>query len=44
LRWGIDSGHAVIPKATSKIHLEENFNVWDFELTKDEVERLAKKD
>jgi len=33
LRWGLDRGHVVIPKATSLEHLEENFNIFDFKLT-----------
>ena len=44
LRWGLDRGHVVIPKATSRDHLEENFNIFDFKLTQDQVDKLTKKD
>jgi len=33
LRWGLDRGHVVIPKATERKHLEENFNIFDFKLS-----------
>lgn len=44
LRWGLDRGHVVIPKGTERKHLEENFNIFDFKLTSDQVEKLTKKD
>lgn len=43
LRWGLERGHVIIPKATSKVHLEENFNVFDFTLTEEEVNRITEK-
>lgn len=43
LRWGIDNGFAVIPKSTSsKQRLEENLDLLDFQLTKEEVQDLSK--
>ena len=36
LNWGLCQGHAVIPKASSLIHQQENMNVFDFELSKEE--------
>jgi len=33
LRWGLDRGYVVIPKATEKELLKENFNIFDFKLT-----------
>lgn len=41
LRWLIEQENVVaIPKASSKDHLKANFNIFDFELTDDEFERI----
>jgi diketogulonate reductase-like aldo/keto reductase len=41
LRWLIQQENvAAIPKASSKQHQEANFNIFDFELTRDEVEEI----
>lgn len=40
LRFLIQSGVVVIPKSTHKERMEENFNLFDFELTADEMERI----
>lgn len=32
----------VVPKSTNPIRQKENFDVWDFEMTKDEMECLEK--
>lgn len=41
LRWLIEQENVVaIPKASSENHLQENFNIFDFELTDDEFERI----
>ena len=40
LRFLIQKGIAVIPKATSKKHMEENIEILDFELSKEDFERL----
>jgi len=41
LRWLIEQESVVtIPKASSKEHLEENINIFDFELTDDEFEKI----
>ncbi|WP_291036529.1 aldo/keto reductase [Herbiconiux sp.] len=37
LRWGIQEGRSVIPKSTKPERIAENFEVFDFELTADEV-------
>lgn len=37
-RFQIDRGIIVIPKTISKNRISENFNVWDFSLTKDDIE------
>jgi diketogulonate reductase-like aldo/keto reductase len=41
LRWLIQQGKvAAIPKAASEDHLESNFDIFDFELSGDEMERI----
>jgi len=40
LRWVIQQGIPVIPKASSEKHLRENFNIFDFELTEAEVLKI----
>ena len=40
LRWNLDRGVVVIPKAARIEHIEENFNVWDFTLTPDENKEI----
>jgi D-xylose reductase len=37
LRWGIQRGVSVIPKSSNPAHIAENFDVFGFELTSDEV-------
>lgn len=40
LRFLIQSGVVVIPKSTHKERMEENFNLFDFNLTQDEIQEL----
>lgn len=37
LRWGIQEGRSVIPKSTKATRIAENFDVFDFELTDEQV-------
>jgi diketogulonate reductase-like aldo/keto reductase len=37
LRWGIQHGRSVIPKSTKANRIVENIEVFDFELTPDEM-------
>jgi diketogulonate reductase-like aldo/keto reductase len=37
LRWGLRHGRSVIPKSTKPARIAENFDVFDFELSVDEV-------
>lgn len=37
LRWHLQEGFVVIPKSVTPSRIEENFNVFDFELTEDEM-------
>ena len=41
LRWHIQRGVSVIPKSNSKERIVENMNVFDFELSKDEVASIT---
>ena len=44
LRFLIQSNVVVIPKSTHKERMEENFNVFDFELTPEEMSRIEELD
>ena len=44
LRWHIQRGIVVIPKSTHKERMEENINVFDFELSNEDMEMIAKLD
>ena len=41
LRWAVDRGDIVFPKSVRKERLAENFDVFDFALTTDEIAALA---
>jgi diketogulonate reductase-like aldo/keto reductase len=41
LRWALDRGDIVFPKSLSKARLAENFDVFDFALSADQVAALA---
>lgn len=40
LRHLIQNGIAIIPKSTNEKRIKENHQIWDFELTAEEVEKL----
>lgn len=40
LRWHIQEGNIVFPKTTNKEHMKDNFNIFDFELTGDEMNQI----
>lgn len=44
LRWNMDRGVVVIPKSTHRNRMEENFNILDFRLTKEEMDEIKKLD
>lgn len=44
LRWNIQRGVVVIPKSTHKERIEENFNIWDFTLSGDEMQQISSMD
>ncbi|MCM2532873.1 aldo/keto reductase [Neobacillus pocheonensis] len=41
LRWLTQRGVVAIPKSVRKERIIENFNIFDFELTKEDIERIA---
>ena len=41
LRWNVQRGVVVIPKSVHKERIEENFNIWDFTLTEEEMARIS---
>ncbi len=41
LRWHLQSGVVVIPKSTHKERMEENFNVFDFALSDEDMQQIA---
>ena len=43
LKWIIQHGCVPLPGSKNKTHLEENMNIFDFTLSKEEMERIDKK-
>jgi len=41
LRWGVQRGAAVIPKTSRRERLRENLDLFDFELTSDEMQAIS---
>ncbi|GLU02811.1 hypothetical protein SLE2022_200460 [Rubroshorea leprosula] len=44
LRWGIQRKTVVIPKTSKAERLEENFRVWDFELSEEDMDNIKTMD
>jgi diketogulonate reductase-like aldo/keto reductase len=40
LRWGVQQGRSVIPKSVKPARIAENFDVFDFELSADEIAQI----
>lgn len=41
LRWNVQRGVVVIPKSVHKNRMEQNIDIWDFELSKEDMEEIA---
>ena len=41
LRWHVERGDIVFPKSVNPVRMKENFEIFDFSLTDDEVARIA---
>ena len=44
LRWNVQRGVVVIPKSVHKERIQENFNIWDFELSDKDMETISNMD
>ena len=44
LRWHIQEGTIVFPRSTNPVHIKENFEIFDFSLTADEMNEIRKLD
>lgn len=42
VRWHIQSSFIAIPGSSNPKHIAENYDIWDFELTADEMAQIAK--
>jgi len=40
LRWHLQLGNVVFPKSVTPSRLEENIDIWDFELSQEELDRI----
>lgn len=41
LRWHVQRGVVAIPKSVHKERIEENFNIWDFQLSQEDMDAIA---
>lgn len=44
LRWNIENGCAVIPKTVHESRMREDLDIWDFQLSKQDLERMKELD
>lgn len=44
LRWNLQLGNVVLVRSSNLQRIEENFNIWDFELTEDDMQEIQKLD
>ena len=44
LRWHIQDGNIVIPGSKNPAHIRDNFDLFDFSLTGEEMEKIAAMD
>ena len=41
IRWHMQAGNICIPGSSNEQHIIEDYNVWDFELTEEEMEQMT---
>lgn len=41
LRWHLQAGNIAIPGSSNEAHIQENIEIFDFELTEDEMQRMT---
>ena len=41
LRWQIQAGYIAVPGSKNPAHIEENFNIFDFELSAEDMKKIA---
>ena len=41
LRWHLQAGNIAIPGSSNEDHIQENYEIFDFELTKDEMKQMG---
>ena len=41
LRWNVQRGVVIIPKSTHRERMEENFNIWDFSLSDEDMAAIT---
>lgn len=44
LRWNVQRGVVIIPKSVHKERMVQNIDIWDFELTNEEINEISKMD
>lgn len=44
LRWNAQRGVSIIPKSVHEERMRQNFDIWDFSLTEEEMSKVAAKD
>jgi diketogulonate reductase-like aldo/keto reductase len=40
LRWHIEKGNIIFPKSSNPVHIKENMDIFDFQLTKEDMEKI----
>jgi diketogulonate reductase-like aldo/keto reductase len=41
LRWHLQAGNIAIPGSSNEAHIQENYEIFDFTLTDDEMEKIT---
>ena len=44
LRWNVQRGVVVIPKSIHKNRMEQNIDIWDFQLSEEDMAQIANLD